>query len=177
MRMGSGAVFPERVMHPHTQSGDRGMTSASKSYVDMVADNAPMPSHIKGGVDASATNNFPHVAGGDDNWVMWLSEEPDPGLTRMTNNTNAGDTWYVSAPGSLQEVALEAGDIIIARVYSANTTDANDWLVVSGGSGLPAGTEGDVAVYSGGEWKPCSLVKINFDTGTIETQGDVIANV
>jgi len=34
-----------------------------------------------------------------------------------------------------------------------------------------------VIVYHDGSWQPLDKVKIDFSTGTIETQGDVIANV
>jgi hypothetical protein len=42
--------------------------------------------------------------------------------------TKAGDYWYVSVAGTTGGVAFNIGDVIIARVNSASTTLASDWI-------------------------------------------------
>lgn len=45
-----------------------------------------------------------------------------------TAGTKAGDYWYVSVAGTTGGVAFNVGDVIIARVNSASTTLASDWI-------------------------------------------------
>lgn len=42
--------------------------------------------------------------------------------------TKAGDYWYVSVAGTTGGVAFNVGDVIIAKVNSASTTLASDWI-------------------------------------------------
>jgi hypothetical protein len=42
--------------------------------------------------------------------------------------TKAGDYWYVSAAGTVDGEAFNVGDVIIAKVNSASTTDKTDWI-------------------------------------------------
>ena len=42
--------------------------------------------------------------------------------------TKAGDYWYVSVAGTTGGVAFNVGDVIIAKIDSASTTLASDWI-------------------------------------------------
>lgn len=44
--------------------------------------------------------------------------------------TKKGDYWYVTGSGTVQGVALNNGDVIIANVNNASATSANDWIFV-----------------------------------------------
>lgn len=45
-----------------------------------------------------------------------------------TAGTKAGDYWYVTTAGTVNSVAFNVGDVIIAKVNSASTTLASDWI-------------------------------------------------
>lgn len=42
--------------------------------------------------------------------------------------TKAGDYWYVTTAGTVNSVAFNVGDVIIAKVNAASTTLASDWI-------------------------------------------------
>jgi hypothetical protein len=42
--------------------------------------------------------------------------------------TKAGDYWYVTTAGTVNSVAFNIGDVIIAKVNGASTTLATDWI-------------------------------------------------
>jgi hypothetical protein len=42
--------------------------------------------------------------------------------------TKAGDYWYVSVAGTVGGVAFNVGDVIVAKIDSASTTLASDWI-------------------------------------------------
>lgn len=42
--------------------------------------------------------------------------------------TKKGDYWYVSVAGTVDGVAFNVGDVIIAKIDSASTTLASDWI-------------------------------------------------
>jgi regulator of RNase E activity RraA len=42
--------------------------------------------------------------------------------------TKAGDYWYVSVAGTTGGVAFNVGDVIVAKVNSASTSSAADWI-------------------------------------------------
>lgn len=42
--------------------------------------------------------------------------------------TKAGDYWYVSVAGTVDSVAFNVGDVIVAKVNAASTTIATDWI-------------------------------------------------
>ena len=42
--------------------------------------------------------------------------------------TKAGDYWYVSVAGTVDSVAFNVGDVIVAKVNAASTTLASDWI-------------------------------------------------
>lgn len=44
------------------------------------------------------------------------------------SGTKAGDYWYVSVAGTTGGVAFNVGDVIIAKIDSASTTLASDWI-------------------------------------------------
>jgi hypothetical protein len=45
-----------------------------------------------------------------------------------TAGTKAGDYWYVSVAGTTGGVAFNVGDVIIAKINSASTSSAADWI-------------------------------------------------
>lgn len=45
-----------------------------------------------------------------------------------TAGTKAGDYWHVTTAGTVNSVAFNVGDVIIARVANASTTLASDWI-------------------------------------------------
>ncbi len=45
-----------------------------------------------------------------------------------TAGTKAGDYWYVTTAGTVNSVAFNVGDVIVAKVNSASTTLASDWI-------------------------------------------------
>lgn len=75
---------------------------AVKDYVDSVVGGL---GNLEGAFDASGTN-FPTAVGG----------------------TKKGDYWYVTVAGSVQGVALNVGDVLIANKNAASTTLATDWI-------------------------------------------------
>lgn len=48
--------------------------------------------------------------------------------TSPTAGTKAGDYWYVTTAGTVNSVAFNVGDVIIAKVNAASTTLATDWI-------------------------------------------------
>ena len=78
---------------------------AVKSYVDSVVGNL---GNLEGGWDAS-TGSFP------------VGANPAGG-------TRAGDYWYVTSAGTVGGVAFNIGDLIVAKVGSASTAFASDWI-------------------------------------------------
>ena len=42
--------------------------------------------------------------------------------------TKAGDYWYVSVAGTVNSVAFNVGDVIIAKINAASTSLATDWI-------------------------------------------------
>jgi len=42
--------------------------------------------------------------------------------------TKAGDYWYVSVAGTVDSVAFNVGDVIVAKVNAASTTLVSDWI-------------------------------------------------
>lgn len=42
--------------------------------------------------------------------------------------TKAGDYWYVSVAGTVDSVAFNVGDVIVAKINAASTTLASDWI-------------------------------------------------
>jgi hypothetical protein len=42
--------------------------------------------------------------------------------------TKKGDYWYVTAAGTVDSVAFNIGDVIIAKIDNASTTSAADWI-------------------------------------------------
>lgn len=42
--------------------------------------------------------------------------------------TKAGDYWYVSVAGTVNSVAFNVGDVIIAKINGSSTTLASDWI-------------------------------------------------
>lgn len=42
--------------------------------------------------------------------------------------TKAGDYWYVSVAGTVDSVAFNVGDVIVAKVNAASTSVASDWI-------------------------------------------------
>jgi len=64
--------------------------------------------NLEGDWDAS-TGEFP------------VGSHPEPG-------TFKGDYWYVTVAGTVDGVPFNVGDVIIAKIDNASTTDNNDWI-------------------------------------------------
>lgn len=80
-------------------------SEAIKLYVDS---SIAALGNLEGGWDAS-TGSFP------------VGQSPEIG-------TQKGDYWYVTVAGTVGGVAFNIGDVIIAKVDNASTTNANDWI-------------------------------------------------
>lgn len=78
---------------------------AVKTYIDSTVGNL---GNLEGGWDAS-TGTFP------------VGSTPVSG-------TKKGDYWYVTVAGTVGGVSFNVGDVIIAKVDSASTTLASDWV-------------------------------------------------
>jgi hypothetical protein len=90
-----------------TNSGSTAVPTAAavKSYVDA---NVGGLGNLEGGWDASS-GSFP------------VGSSPVAG-------TKAGDYWYVTVAGTVDAAAFNVGDVIIAKINSASTTVASDWI-------------------------------------------------
>ena len=80
-------------------------SSAIKSYIDT---NVGGLGNLEGAWDASS-GSFP------------VGSTPTAG-------TKKGDYWYVSVAGTTGGVAFNVGDVIIAKIDSASTSSAADWI-------------------------------------------------
>ena len=80
-------------------------TKAVKDYIDA---NVAGIGNLEGGWDASS-GTFP------------VGSSPTAG-------TKAGDYWYVTTAGTVGGVAFNVGDVIIAKVNNASTTNAANWI-------------------------------------------------
>lgn len=80
-------------------------SSAIKTYVD---NNIGGMGNLEGAWDASS-GSFP------------VGSTPSAG-------TKKGDYWYVSVAGTTGGVVFNVGDVIIAKIDSASTTSASDWI-------------------------------------------------
>ena len=93
----------------NSASGTTLATSAAiKSYVDATL---TALGNLEGGFNAATNTNFPTGA------------TPSPG-------TRKGDYWYVTAAGTVQGIALDVGDVIIAIRDNASPVDSSDWIVL-----------------------------------------------
>jgi hypothetical protein len=90
-----------------TNSGSTAVPTAAavKSYVDA---NIGGLGNLEGAWDASS-GSFP------------VGSAPTAG-------TKSGDYWYVSVAGTTGGVAFNVGDVIIAKINSASTSSAADWI-------------------------------------------------
>jgi hypothetical protein len=80
-------------------------SSSIKSYIDA---NIGSLGNLEGAWDASS-GSFP------------VGSTPSAG-------TKKGDYWYVSVAGTTGGVAFNVGDVIIAKIDSASTSTASDWI-------------------------------------------------
>ncbi len=80
-------------------------STAIKSYIDTTVGGL---GNLEGGWDAS-TGTFP------------VGSTPVSG-------TKKGDYWYVTVAGTVSGISFNVGDIIIAKINSASTTLASDWV-------------------------------------------------
>ena len=107
---------------------DAGITTAKLANVstDLTTNSAstavPTAAAVKAYVDAN-------VAGLGNLEGAWdASVGTFPVGSAPTAGTKAGDYWYVSVAGTVGGVAFNVGDVIIARINSASTTLASDWI-------------------------------------------------
>ena len=80
-------------------------SAAIKTYIDA---NVGSLGNLEGAWDASS-GSFP------------VGSSPVAG-------TKAGDYWYVSVAGTTGGVAFNVGDVIVAKINSASTSSASDWI-------------------------------------------------
>jgi hypothetical protein len=80
-------------------------SAAIKTYIDTNVGNL---GNLEGAWDASS-GSFP------------VGSSPVAG-------TKAGDYWYVSVAGTTGGVAFNVGDVIVAKINSASTSSASDWI-------------------------------------------------
>lgn len=84
-------------------------TLATSESIKLYVDSAIAAlGNLEGGWDAS-TGTFP------------VGSHPEPG-------TFKGDYWYVTVAGTVDGVPFNVGDVIIAKVDDASTTDNTDWI-------------------------------------------------
>lgn len=82
--------------------------ATSQAIVDYIGDALSAIGSLVGAFNASTSTNFPSAPGG----------------------TKKGDYWYVSTAGTVQGVALNVGDVLIASADAASISDPNDWIFI-----------------------------------------------
>ena len=107
---------------------DGGITTAKLANVstDLTTNSGstavPTAAAVKAYVDAN-------VAGLGNLEGAWdASSGAFPVGSAPTAGTKSGDYWYVSVAGTTGGVAFNVGDVIIAKVNSASTSSAADWI-------------------------------------------------
>lgn len=103
---GSGTASAITILNDPAMAGANGSTLATsgsiKAYVDGLI--AGIGTLI-GSFNASTSTTFPGTA-----------------------STKKGDYWYVTTAGTVQGIALNVGDVLIANVPNPSTTNPNDWI-------------------------------------------------
>ena len=89
----------------NSSSSSLATSTAIKTYIDA---NVGSLGNLEGAWDASS-GSFP------------VGSSPVAG-------TKAGDYWYVSVAGTVNSVAFNVGDVIIAKINAASTSLATDWI-------------------------------------------------
>ena len=92
-------------MANNSSSSSLATSAAIKTYIDA---NVGSLGNLEGAWDASS-GSFP------------VGSAPVAG-------TKAGDYWYVSVAGTVNSVAFNVGDVIIAKINAASTSLATDWI-------------------------------------------------
>lgn len=77
--------------------------NAVKTYVDSAVASL---GNLEGGFDAANASAFPVGTGG----------------------TNKGDYWYATSVGTVNGIIFQVGDVLVANVNNASTSDPNDWI-------------------------------------------------
>jgi hypothetical protein len=107
---------------------DAGITTAKLANVstDLTTNNGstavPTAAAVKAYVDA----NIGGLGNLEGAWNA--SSGSFPVGSAPTAGTKAGDYWYVSVAGTTGGVAFNVGDVIIAKINSASTSSAADWI-------------------------------------------------
>jgi hypothetical protein len=89
----------------NSSSSSLATSTAIKTYIDA---NVGSLGNLEGAWDASS-GSFP------------VGSSPVAG-------TKAGDYWYVSVAGTVNSVAFNVGDVIVAKINAASTSLATDWI-------------------------------------------------
>jgi len=89
----------------NSSSSSLATSTAIKTYIDA---NVGSLGNLEGAWDASS-GSFP------------VGSAPVAG-------TKAGDYWYVSVAGTVNSVAFNVGDVIVAKINAASTSLATDWI-------------------------------------------------
>jgi hypothetical protein len=95
--------------------------TANVAEVDIIT-NIPTALAVKSYIDASV-GALGNLEGGWD-----ASSGTFPVGSTPVAGTKKGDYWYVTVAGTTGGVAFNVGDVIIAKVDSASTTLASDWI-------------------------------------------------
>jgi hypothetical protein len=113
----------------NTVIGNTSGATANPSEVTIVTDLASASSTTLATSSAIKTYIDAQVGGLGNLEGAWnASSGTFPVGSSPVAGTKAGDYWYVSVAGTTGGVAFNVGDVIIAKVNSASTTLASDWI-------------------------------------------------
>jgi hypothetical protein len=113
----------------NTVIGNTSGATANPSEVTIITDLASASSTTLATSSAIKTYIDAQVGGLGNLEGAWnASSGTFPVGSSPTAGTKAGDYWYVSVAGTTGGVAFNVGDVIIAKVNSASTTLASDWI-------------------------------------------------
>lgn len=103
---GTGVASEISILDSNTMSGASSSNLATAGSIKAYVDNTVAGlGNLEGGFAAGSSVNFPTGAGG----------------------TKKGDYWYVTSAGTVQGVALNIGDVLIANIDNASPTSSSDW--------------------------------------------------
>jgi hypothetical protein len=108
-RVASGSGVSSEIGIVTNLTGATSTTLATSEAIKLYVDSSIAAiGNLEGGWDAS-TGSFP------------VGQLP-------TSGTKKGDYWYVTVEGTVGGAIFNVGDVIVAKVDNASTTDPNDWI-------------------------------------------------
>jgi hypothetical protein len=108
-RVSAGSGDPEQItlINDNTLATATSTNIATAGSIKAYVDNRIASiGNLEGGFAAGSASNFPTGSGG----------------------TKSGDYWYVTTAGTVQGVILNVGDVLVATVDNASTTDPSQWI-------------------------------------------------